>query len=126
MVSKKTIEEKSEGHELIFVVHEHESKHWHHDLRLEVGGILKSWAIPKGMDLERGEKRIAIMVDDHDLDYSKFSGIIKVGEYGAGKVTVWDKGTYRLYINKDVMQFSNKKKDCNQENLIKKKLKTEG
>jgi len=105
-------------HRSRFVVQKHQARSLHYDFRLEHEGVLKSWAVPKGVPEQAGVKRLAIAVEDHPVDYINFSGVIPEGEYGAGAVEIWDKGKWQALdgsLERGSMKF----------NLAGKKLKGE-
>jgi len=90
----------------IFVIQKHHSSTLHYDFRLQIGNILKSWVIPKGPSLNPKDKRLAILTEDHDLSFATFEGEIPVGEYGAGKIIVWDHGYYENMTTDDDIKIS--------------------
>tara|TARA_Y100000310_G_scaffold331424_1_gene404960 strand:- start:1221 stop:1688 length:468 start_codon:yes stop_codon:yes gene_type:complete len=96
----KAKKQESKDKSLIFVIHDHYATRHHHDLRLEMDGVLRSWAIPKLISPDSTEKRLAVMTEDHPMDYAKFKGVIPEGHYGAGKVDIFDNGTHKI-LEKD-------------------------
>jgi len=96
------LKKSNASEKLIYVIQKHQARKLHWDLRLERDGVLKSWAVPKEPPQKEGERRLAVAVEDHPVDYANFSGKIPEGQYGAGTVKIWDGGSY------DVVKWSDK------------------
>jgi bifunctional non-homologous end joining protein LigD len=104
-----------------FIVQKHQARTLHYDFRLEKDGVLKSWAVPKGIPERAGERRLAIQVEDHALEFGDFEGTIPEGQYGAGTVEIWDRGSYRVaHWTDDVIMFEvDGRRVCGRYNLVR-------
>ncbi len=94
--TEEPIGNEKTGDRNVYVIQKHQATRLHYDLRLEMDGVLKSWAVPKIPPTEKSIKRLAVQVEDHPIEYANFEGIIPQGQYGAGTVEIWDKGQYAL------------------------------
>jgi len=94
--TEEPIGDEKTGDENVYIIQKHQATRLHYDLRLEMDGVLKSWAVPKTPPTEKGIKRLAVQVEDHPFEYANFEGTIPQGQYGAGTVEIWDKGQYVL------------------------------
>ena len=100
------VESARKPSKLVFVIQKHAASHLHYDLRLELDGVMRSWAVPKGPSLDPDDKRLAVAVPDHSLNYFKFEGTLEEGTYGAGEVRIWDSGKYETLVDPQI-QYDN-------------------